>query len=320
MKSTTGATMTRTDIHRPSFLDPAEYEEVGYFDLHPEDGGGSIDEEYADKDSFLGNFASRGRCDHCGAGPLRYIVIFYHSPSDKIVTVGVRCAGILGLSSKSERERRQRIESERRERLVREWIAKDEINAEVVEFLNDVVSTPYHDEATGENPFRAKFPGLVGGGTIAFLSDLLHKLNRYSNLTENQVAAVQKIKARNDERLAAYAARTAELAEVAPLAEGRREITGTIVSTKWVEGFGGDDVMKMLVEEADGNRVYGTVPSYLKEIAEGPWSAEQGYYAPVELKGLTITFKAQVERSSKDEHFGFFKRPTGTKVIEEVAS
>jgi len=307
--------MTRSDIHRPSFLDPAEYTEVGFFDLHPEDGGGSIDDEYSDKDAFLGNFADRGRCDHCGAGPLRYIVIFHHEPTDKLVTVGTRCAGILGLSSRSERERRQAIEDARRRQAVETWVAQDEINGEIRSFLNAVATTPYHDEQTGDNPFRAAFPA-IHGGTIAFLDSLNHKLNRYGNLTENQVAAIVKIKARNDERLAAYAARSAELAEVAPLAEGRREIIGTIVSTKMVEGFGGDDVMKMLVEEADGNRVFGTVPRILMEIAEGPWSAEDGYYAPVELKGKTVTFKAQVERSSKDEHFGFFKRPTGATLVE----
>jgi len=240
-------------------------------------------------------------------------------------------AGKLNLSSRSEVEIRKILEQKARERAVDEWTNQAEVNAEIRAFIADVTTTPYvqvedgyderDDEAPVTYPFKAKFPA-IQGGTVAFLSDLNHKLNRYGNLTENQVAAVVKIKARNDERLAAYAARNEELAEVAPLAEGRYEITGTIVSTKIVEGYDPrDQILKMLVEQADGNRVFGTVPGFLADaVIFGEYNEETKEYDKADLKGKTITFKATVERSRDDEHFGFFKRPTGATLVEEVAS
>jgi hypothetical protein len=324
-------TRKRQDVHRPSFADPSEYTEVGFVDNHPEFGSAYRDHDViGDASEFHGNYTTRGRCDHCGAGPLRFAIEFLHAPSNQTVMVGFACAGKLNLSSRSEVEIRKILEQKARERAVDEWTNQAEVNAEIRAFLAEVANTPYvqvedgyderDDQAPVVYPFKAKFPA-IQGGTVAFLDDLNHKLNRYGNLTENQVAAVVKIKARNDERLAAYAARSEELAEVAPLAEGRREITGTIVSTKLVDGFGGDTVLKMLVEEADGNRVYGTVPAILADPATfGDWNDETQQYDKLELKGLKITFKAQVERSQKDEHFGFFKRPTGTQVVEEVAA
>ena len=59
-------TTTRTDAHRPSVADPAEYTEVGFIDLHPEDGGQWIDDEADGLPEFQGHFAQRGGCDHCG--------------------------------------------------------------------------------------------------------------------------------------------------------------------------------------------------------------------------------------------------------------
>lgn len=276
----------RTDVHRPSFLDPAEYTEVGYFDLHHEDGGGSIDEGYSDKDSFLGNFAARGRCDHCGAGPLRYIVIFHHAPTDKIVTVGTRCAGVLGLPSRSERERRAAVETARRNLALATFRA-DARNDAVYLWLVEQV------EENGNHGY---------GG---FYHDLLSKCRRYGNLTENQVAAVERARDRDAEFAARRAAEAATIE--GPLTEGRREIAGEIVSTKWQDSdFGG--AMKMLVREDDGNKVWGTIPAALEA-----YDADTGSYSWPD-KGARIVFTATVTRSDDDEHFGFFKRPTNARV------
>lgn len=80
--------------------------------------------------------------------------------------------------------------------------------------------------------------------------------------------------------------------QLAPLEEGRREITGQIVSFKEYHSQFGLTV-KQLILLPDGNKVFGTVPS--KQEAE---------------KGETVTLTATITRSPSDPNFGFYSRPT----------
>lgn len=274
-------TATRTDIHRPSFLDPAEYTEIGYFDLHHEDGFCWISPEYRNLDAqeFNGNFTNKGRCDHCGAGPLRYGVIFLHVPSNTIVNVGERCAGVLGLSSKTEKARRDEHAAAQKRIALETWLAADPKNTETYEFLTGQIDAG-----------RFGFNG--------FYFDLLHKLNRYGSLSEKQVDAAL----RGRDRDAEFEARKVAEKPASPLVEGRYEITGEIVSTKSQESDYGW-TWKMLVKMEDGNKVWGTIPESLfcLDVANA--------------KGERVTFTATVERSRDDENFGFFKRPTKATVV-----
>ena len=77
-----------------------------------------------------------------------------------------------------------------------------------------------------------------------------------------------------------------------------------MISTKWVHSdFGGSyyhpgsEILKMLVELEDGNRVFGSVPTALLEI-DGGNGVGQG----------SKTFTGTVEPSKDDLHFGFFSR------------
>ena len=90
-----------------------------------------------------------------------------------------------------------------------------------------------------------------------------------------------------------------EAGEDAP--EGRVVITGTVLSFKVQESMYGD-VLKMLVQDDRGFRVWGSVPSSLDDAE----------------RESRITFTATVTASDKDAKFGFFKRPTKAAVITEV--
>ena len=57
----------------------------------------------------------------------------------------------------------------------------------------------------------------------------------------------------------------------------------------------------MLVEDANGFRVWGTVPSSV-DVA----------------KGDIIQFTANIEPSPKDEFFGFYKNPSGALVLSKA--
>lgn len=93
---------------------------------------------------------------------------------------------------------------------------------------------------------------------------------------------------------------------------GKQTITGKIISTKWVDGFAyGQRVLKMVVVDDRGFKVYGTVPQAIIDagaestvcLGEERWDYEA-------LKGQRVTFSATVQASDDDDKFGFFKRPT----------
>ena len=90
-----------------------------------------------------------------------------------------------------------------------------------------------------------------------------------------------------------------EAGENAP--EGRVVITGTVLAFKRQESMYGD-VLKMLVQDDRGFRVWGSVPVSLDDAE----------------RESRITFTATVTASEKDAKFGFFKRPTKAAVITEV--
>ncbi len=102
---------------------------------------------------------------------------------------------------------------------------------------------------------------------------------------------------------AAHQAEVARRAAVAASAEacpvGRVEVTGTVLSTKWVENQYGS-TLKMLVEDRRGFKVFGSVPSALDNV-----------------RGRSVSFTAALEPSQDDEKFGFFKRPTKATFNEE---
>jgi hypothetical protein len=129
-----------------------------------------------------------------------------------------------------------------------------------------------------------------------FRYDLAMKLKRYGSLTGPQIAAVQRgldrAQARQDE--------AERMQSVEPLAEGRYVIEGEVVSTKTVESdYSAFGTLKMLVKMDDGNKVWGTVPASIE----------------CDPKGERVMFTGTVERSRDDEHFGFFKRPTGATLV-----
>lgn len=88
-----------------------------------------------------------------------------------------------------------------------------------------------------------------------------------------------------------------EAAEDAP--EGRVVITGTVLAFKIQESMYGD-VLKMLVQDDRGFRVWGSVPSSLDDAE----------------RESRITFTATVTASDKDAKFGFFKRPAKAAVLD----
>jgi hypothetical protein len=92
-------------------------------------------------------------------------------------------------------------------------------------------------------------------------------------------------------------------ADVPDFGDARVTIVAKLISTKWVDNqFGGG--VKMLVEHADGWRLYGSCP--------------QGICNDEPTRGDEVQFDAVVTRSDKDAKFGFFNRPTKARITKDA--
>ena len=127
-----------------------------------------------------------------------------------------------------------------------------------------------------------------------FVASVITRAKETLYLTDRQIEAVLSVIAREVEKKAEEAA-----AEDVPSGPGRIVVTGKVLSTKWVESqYGG--ALKMLVKDARGFKVWGTVPSSL--------SSSDAF------DGCTVTFTARLEPSRDDSKFGFFSRPTKARI------
>jgi len=133
-----------------------------------------------------------------------------------------------------------------------------------------------------------------------FIFSMKEALARWGALTPKQTAAIEKWRTRSIEREQTREQETDRFGVRPALPEGHRAIEGLVISTKWKDTRYGP-AYKMLILEDDGNKVFGTVPANL------PHSAE--------IVNERIFLVATVTRSDRDEHFGFFSRPTGAELL-----
>jgi hypothetical protein len=289
--------MTRTDIHRPAEFDPADYRVIDYVDnRRPSlDGWVAITPQVAaayeravaaweqrifahfpDWQTGGGDHTSIFQCNHCGHPGIRYVAVVEHVPTGARLAFGEICADRCELSGRDAfKKKYARDAAAIAQKQFERELARakfDAENPEAVEFLMSL-NTDYDSREPD------------------FLLDVRRKLVKDGTLSPAQVAAVLKFKVKRDEQ---QAKRDAEPKPEGPVVEGRRQVTGEIISTKWQESdFGGS--LKMLVREADGNKVWGTVPNSLQDLTRGPylgWHDENGTWVdnpdrrePIELKG-----------------------------------
>lgn len=83
---------------------------------------------------------------------------------------------------------------------------------------------------------------------------------------------------------------------------GRQVVTGEVVGVKWVDGYGYNavDVMKLVVADDRGFKVYGTAPRAIAQDVE---------------RGARVQFAATLERSADDAAFGFYARPASAVLL-----
>jgi hypothetical protein len=287
----------RKDNHKPSVAEYGNYVYLATFYL------GAMNEMFADffatlceedpmsweaakaaHSSFEGNFDSKGTCDHCGANFL-WGACYLHTPTGELVHVGHTCAG----KSFDYPSRAAALKGKASRQLakIRKWDRKrDERSAEFWAANADLNKEEFA-EALETDHYISR--------------DLKASFEKWGRLSEKQVALAFKIGKDIAARKVEEAAKGPK--EPVPSTDERITVTGKLISLKWQRNHYGE-TLKMLVEDDRGFRLWGTFPTSLEDAERGD----------------RVTFCAAVERSDKDEFFGFTKRPTKGKVLASAAA
>lgn len=307
-------TTTRTDVHRPAILDPADYKAVGSFDLHDTEGYEYIEPEHADREhaeTRHGNWNDEhyGRCQHCGHH-LRHGEVFLHIPSGELLAVGMTCATKLDLPDRDAVT--DRLIGRRRvlARLRGRFVNGDPRARQACEAATAAAVTALENSDLSLSEMKT---------VNTFLADIGRRFEREAYLSPKQIEAAWW----SAERDRQYAIRLdlqeqqreAENADrdPVPVSESRIQVTGEVVKTDWTEDTGYGSRKVMTVKDDRGFLVWGSVPDSIYNVER---EQRVTFMARVEAsKGQEAT-DWQVERKA-DPYFGFFKRPTKAEIIEE---
>jgi len=269
-----------------------------------------------------------GNCGICGNANAIYTAMFWHKPTNTYIRTGQDCAAKLDAGVNFNKF----IEGVKADKLFRAgkqkalviltdagleaaWpiacASEDDLPRDPRS--RNKITTYQRDPDTGEER-------MVDSDDLYFeektIRDIVGKLIQYGSVSEKQLAFVGKLLDAIPARAGKEAARQAEIdaAKPLPVTDKRMTIRGRVLSVKLVDtAFG--DVTKILVQSADGWKVWGTMPTIIADIVQHPatpghpngWS--ETVYGGIE-KGDEIQFDAKVTVSKDDPKFGFYKRPT----------
>lgn len=293
----------RTDVHRPSAaeFDPENYDLIGVFDLHPEDGNRHYRSKVVDwlveRGHRFAGVHPTGQCDHCGAW-FRYEAILLHRPTGHLITVGETCLGSRFETSGAQ-FKAARAEAARKAEATRELTRQREIAAEVAGWLAE-----QGDERLAELTYLGN-----GGAADAnyFLEDVARKLHRYGALSPRQAEAVAQAVVRDAQRRGREEQREREeavrKASATAAPSGRVEVQGTVGAT-WVRDNGFGYQAKARVVTDAGFVVVTTIPAAL--LADGDHET---------LRGRRVRFTVTLSPSEQDATVAFGSRPSKAALL-----
>jgi len=298
--------MARTDIHRPSAIQPEDYVFVA---CHYTPKGGDIIDFAAlrhEREIFRrhmeetgGKFSGHehgGNCHVCGAWFIDH-AIYYHRSTNSYLTIGFDCAEKMAIGDarafRNWRTARKGAHELQSGKLKAEHILEEAELPRAWELFNIL------DTADDDLESRDKLlEGLHGSlrqrtqNNAYTLVDIVRNVIRYGNLSDPQGDYLHKLINDIDQAKETQAKWDAESAAAKPAPSGRVEFEGTLLSKKYVEGYYGDQ-LKGVVKTDDGWKVYLTIPSSAGETKVGD----------------RIALRATLEVSDDDEKFAFGKRP-----------
>jgi len=284
--------MTRTDAHRPSAINPEEYDFVSFHDHRPDAWAANLVEQRvfrSHRERTGGNFSGHdhgGVCHICGNANAMSVARFHHRPSNTYIEVGETCAHKLddgeATNFRAFRERAAAGIAAAAGRRKAEGILRD----------------------AGLEAAWAVFAAENDGGheEEATVRDIVAKLVRYGSISDAQINFLRSLLDRIARRaeIAAQRAAEQEAAAPVPVTDERVEVVAEIVSTRVEEGPYGT-VAKALFRHATGYKLWGTLPTAI--------AAAQ--------RGDTVKLTARITVSDRDPKFGFINRPSKASFVEK---
>lgn len=328
----------RADKFRPSVIDPTKFTFIGHHYLgHSEEawdalcgemqeGADALDAHMkAHPDAKHSGHKYAGACDCCGAHYL-FGAWFHTDEGQTLISVGGTCAAKLGLGSPEAMKRfREQVNT---------WKIHQERLAKARAYLTTVNLLPMlalYQDATNKS---REFPEVT-------LRDMCNKVIQWGNeLSDKQQAFSHKLLQQIADRPRVEADREARDANRKPVpnTDKRMTIVGVVISAKYDQGgwtdengrqrdFYRPECIKMTIEHADGWRVWGTCPEdiygptgYEPYVEGQPVKHRSMEQAAADLKGKLVQLDARVTIGDKDPKFGFFKRPTKAKLLQETTT
>lgn len=322
--------MSRTDIHRPSVIDPTQYDFVS-FDYFGGSDLGAIMALEGQRAIFRAHMArtngkyavhqNSGSCHICGANAI-YVCRWYCAATNEYIMTGEDCAFKLDMSCGDMNAFRRGIHDAveahagKKKALViltdlgieaAYAIYLQEYPQHTVECISagqdehgDDNGSHYDRPCTCDLVIRARAFDQFEEHTIR---DIVSKLVKFGSISDKASEFVRNLIAKIDNRPAIEAQRAAEAEAAAPVPIGRVIITGRVLAIKTVERqtyYHGDDGMatKVLIQDLSGFKVWGN--RFINAD-----------------KGDLITFTATLEPSKDDAKFGFFSRPAKAFYVTE---
>lgn len=317
--------MPRIDVHRPSAIEPTDYQFVA-FDCLPAEGdiiGNAmfLAAERARKRAHMkrtgGHYSQHehgGNCHICGSVNAIYTATFYHPKSNGYIRTGLDCADKLECEGVEafRRNVKDALEAGKGKRKAKAVLEKLGIAAAWSVYTADVAKRAAYAEACSDwrdaGEVEADAPKWVDPSRDeTTVIDIVERLIKWGDISDKAANYLKVLVDRIERAPQIAAERAAEAASAlpVPVVEGRTMVRGTVLTIRKPREDDFYPVTKMLVQHADGWKVWGAVPAAIKAFV---------------AKGDAIEFNAAVKVSDNDPKFGFFSRPAKAKVIKALAA
>ena len=283
-------TTTRTDIHRPSQITPADYDFVGFLPQVRQSCGIFENLPYIRGCRQIvtnhmlgtgGGYATHehgGSCHVCGAYA-NDMAVWYHAATNEYIKTGITCAEHMD-------------------------------NFDVAAFRREArQARDARDFATGiaRRDAQLEEKGMAHAieSQDRTVRDMLGRLRQYGSLSVNQweyMTTLLEREANHAERQARFDAER-EAAAPVPTFDGRVTVEMTVVGIKPPDKDAMYPCFKLILKHTDGWVLMGSRPASLEDVQRGD----------------SVKFNARVKTSDRDPKFGFYSRPTKATITKQAA-